>query len=99
MPAPNGGTAESADHLEVSLGVVQSLGPLLGDRHDVLDADPEPSGEVDPRLDGEAHPGPERLAVAGHEVRLLVHVQADPVAGAVHEQNPETRPFDDLACG
>src|SRR4029077_20730682 len=43
------------DEAEVALGVVQPQTPGLGDRDDVLDPDPEPAGEVDARLHGEAH--------------------------------------------
>ena len=59
--------------------------PVAGDHHDVLDAGPVPAGQVDAGLDGEGHARLQRQVVAGDDVGLLVHLQADAVAGAVDE--------------
>src|SRR4051794_32769260 len=49
------------DEAEAAFGVVEPQPAGLGDRDDVFDPDPEPAGEVDARLDGEAHTGQQRL--------------------------------------
>src|SRR6476659_3351843 len=51
----------------------------------VLEPDAELAGDRDHRLVAEAHPGRERRRVALGEVRPLVPVEADAVAGAVGE--------------
>src|SRR5690606_2136014 len=52
---------------------------------DVLDPHAEAAGEVDARLDGEAHAGLDRAVLALDHVRRLVGRGPDPVPGAVHE--------------
>ena len=39
------------DDLQIAGSVVQPTAAVLGDGHDVLDADPEPAGQVDAGLD------------------------------------------------
>src|SRR5215831_15786850 len=58
---------------------------LLGDVKTILEADPELAVDRDRRLVAETHPGLEPRGVAPHEVRPLVAVEADAVAGAVRE--------------
>ena len=60
---------------------------------------PYSSDEVDPGLDRERHPFPERLAVAGDDVRVLVALEADPVPGPVEERLPEALRLDRVARG
>ena len=45
----------SGDDLQLAGRVVQAAAAVLGDGDDVLDPHPEPAGQVDARLDGEAH--------------------------------------------
>src|SRR6476620_883856 len=73
------------DDAEVAFGVVESHTTRLGDRDDVLDPDPEPAGEVDARLHGEAHTRHERLLLTLDHVGRFVRGRADAVAGAVDE--------------
>src|SRR5580658_10307374 len=54
---------------------------------------------VDARFDGEGHARLEHLAVAGHDVRVLVYLQADPVTGAVEERLAVAGLGDRLAGG
>src|SRR5262245_50682008 len=84
-PDPANGSG-LGDDLHFVGGVVEAAAAVGGDRHDVLDADPELPRQVDPGLDREAHPGYERLALALHHVRRLVGGQPDAVAHAVHEE-------------
>ena len=49
------------------------------------------------RLDGERHPGPEDRSIVLHEVRGLVHLEADPVARTVDEALAEARRLDHRA--
>src|SRR3712207_875215 len=58
-------------------GRVQQLDTVSGDGDDHLQPHAEASGEVDPRLDAEAHPLLQRLPIAGDEIRRLVDLQAD----------------------
>ena len=62
---------------------VKSFGPLLRQVPAILHADAELAGNVDPGLVGETHAGLERRAIGAHEVRRLVPVHANAVAGAV----------------
>jgi len=70
---------------EAVIGVVQPLTAAPGDCDDVLDTHSEASGEVDTRLNREAHPRPEHLLLTLDQVRRLVRRHADAVAGAVDE--------------
>src|SRR5690349_22120033 len=62
----------SGDEPDLLGGVVEAPAAILGHRHDVLDPHAEAVGEVDPRLDREAHPRLERLLLALDHVRRLV---------------------------
>src|SRR5260221_13254512 len=72
----------------------EDFAALRGDQHIVLDAHadvPEWLGnvvrraDVKARLDGEHHAGPQLAPLALlHVVACVVHVEAEPVAGAVH---------------
>ena len=77
---------ESADDREVACGAVQAVGSVVGGDHDVLEAEPEAAGQVDAGLDAE---GVARrrggVRVARDDVRVLVLLDADAVAGAVDE--------------
>src|SRR5207248_5651908 len=55
---------------------------------DVLDAGAPLALDIDPGLDREGVPGPQGLAVAADEVGVLVLLEADAVARAVHEVGP-----------
>ena len=46
---------------------------------------PEPAVEIDPRLDAERHAGLEHRRVLFLGVRRLVHLESDPVPGAMEE--------------
>jgi len=81
-----------------AVGVVQPL-TVLGDDDEVLDPTAEPPVEVDPRLHREHHPRLQFPVVAGHDVRLLVDVEPDPVAGAVEERVAVPGVLDDIAGG
>ena len=60
---------------------------------------PNSPGEVDARLDGEAHPGHQRLLLALDHVRRFVRGGADAVAGAVDELLAVPRVGDHLPGG
>src|SRR5262249_18697013 len=60
-------------------------GAGVGDHDDVLDPGSPATGEVHARLDAEGHTWLEEEVVAGDDVRLLVDLQTDAVAGPVHE--------------
>src|SRR6185437_9630919 len=78
-------------------------GRRVGAYHDVLDARAV-RARVDARLDGERHARLERDRVALDDVRVLVRLKADTVAGAVDEplavagvgDDPARRPVDAL---
>src|SRR5215472_18517760 len=81
---------------QVAGGVVQPLATPLGADHDVLDPGAM-RARVDAGLDGERHARRQRLGVPGHDVGILVALQADPVAGPVHEVLAVTSRGDRLA--
>src|SRR6516164_2458528 len=91
--------------MQVMAGVVETPDPLCSDRHDVLDADAEPPGEIDPGLDGKAHARNELLLFTFDDVRRLVCGDPDAMAGAMDEpfavpglrDHPSRRPVDVLA--
>ena len=70
-------------------------GPSVGRDDDVLEPHPEPTGEVDARLDAERVARLERRRVARDHVRILVRLGADAVPDAVHEVLAEARVGDD----
>src|SRR4029453_11441663 len=82
---PEGDIALLLDDAEVGGRVVESFSPAPGDGGDVLDADPEPPGEVDAGLDGKTHPGHQGLSLALDHLRRFGGGSADSVAGAVNE--------------
>ena len=66
-------------------GVIQPPAGVCGDSHDVLDADSEPTAEIDAWLYREAHSWLEFVCLALDHVRGLVGGQAYAVSGAVDE--------------
>src|SRR5262249_19664629 len=66
---------------------------------DVLQPQPEATGDVDAGLDGEDVPRLHRRVVARDDVRVLMGLDTDPMAGAVHEVRPEAGGGDDPASG
>src|SRR5688572_1146151 len=75
-----------ADDRERVIRSVQRFGAtVIAEDRDVLDADAEPTREVDAGLDREGHARLEPLVVAAYEVRMLVSVEPDPMPGAVDE--------------
>ena len=72
----------------------------VGAAHDdVLDAGAVLADEVDPGFDREGHPLPQRLAVAGDDVRLLVALEPDPVTGPMEERVAVALGLDRIAGG
>src|SRR5262249_34804920 len=102
-PSPTGGGPSPRraarplllDDGEVALRLVQPLGPVRRRDHDVLEPEPEAPGEVDAGLDAERVARLERRPIAGHDVRLLVGLDADAVAGAVDEPVAQAGTGDD----
>ena len=64
---------------------------VLGDGHVVLDPDPDIACAVESRLDRDHVSGREPLAVSHHDLRRLVHVEPEAVAGLVHDHVREGR--------
>src|SRR5579883_1938234 len=109
--APGLWLSERVDKLPHILAerVVDRMGRLgeparasLGDQHVVLEPHPELAIDADGRLVRERHAGPQQGAVALHEIRPFVHVEADAVAGAVRQAGrrvarSEARAIDDAA--
>ena len=87
-----------ADDEQLSRSVVEPLVAVGGADHDVLDPRAVRAG-VDPRLHRERHARLEHLAVAGHDVRVLVRLQPDPVTGPVEERLAVPGRGDRLARG
>ena len=75
----------------------RSTRAVVGDDDDVLDPGAVAAREVDARLDRERHARLEDLGVAGHDVGLLVRLEADAVAGAVDERDAVPAALDDVA--
>src|SRR5688572_31803056 len=74
------------DDRECMIRLVQRLGAaILAEDRDVLDADAEPTRDIDAGLDREGHAPFEGLVVAAHEIRMLVAVEPDAMPGAVDE--------------
>ena len=97
-PRTTEGPRQLADDDQLSRGVVEPLVTVGGADHDVLDPRAVRAG-VDARLDRERHAGLEDLAVAGHDVRVLVRLQPDPVPGPVEERLAVPGRGDRLARG
>src|SRR5881628_1433094 len=75
-----------ADDRERVIRSVQWFGAaVVSEDRDVLDADAEPTRDVDAGLDRERHAGLELLVIAADEIRMLMSVEADAVSGAVDE--------------
>src|SRR4051794_4759078 len=91
-------TSRSAGHHpELTRLVVEDDRAVGTADHDVLDPRTVSAGEVDPGLDAERRADRERLVVARDEVRLLVPLEADPVAGSVDELLAVPLAVDDVA--
>jgi hypothetical protein len=78
--------------------VVEALVTVLCADDDVLDPRAV-RPRVDARLHRERHARLERIAVSGHDVRVLVRLEPDAVAGPVEEGRAEAGPGDRLARG
>ena len=89
--------ASGVDRDEAVVGTVEGIGATVGGDHDVLEAEAEAPGQVDAGLDREGVPGDEPVAVADHDVGVLVLLDADAVAGAVHEEVAVAGVVDDVA--
>src|SRR6266511_4231875 len=87
------------DDPETAGGLVEAAAALVGAGHDVLDPRPEAAGQVDAGLDRERHARLQRLPVAGHDIGVLMLVQADAVAGPVDEVLAVARGGDHVAAG
>src|SRR6185503_8168175 len=72
-------------HHEVAVGAVEAFAAAVDAHHDVLDARAVAARQVDAGLHRERHARLERPVRPGHDVRLLVHLEADAVSGAVDE--------------
>src|SRR5262245_65164398 len=66
-------------------GLREEFRAVLGDVQAILEPDAELAVDRDHRLVAEAHAGLQRRLVAAHEVRPLVAVEADAVAGAMRQ--------------
>src|SRR5687767_12806793 len=90
----------SPDHRQLrGAGGVDEGHTVHRDRRDDLEADSEPAGEVDPRLDAEDHPFFQGLPAALHQVRRLVDLEPEAVAGPVEERLAVARGGDVPARG
>src|SRR5262245_65022403 len=89
----------AVDHAQGPGRVVQHDGTVGTTDDDVLDPGAIAAREVDPRLDAECHPRAERLVVAGHQVRVLVALEADSVPGPVDERLAIALAVDDVPGG
>jgi hypothetical protein len=65
--------------------MIEDFGGAGAAHYDVLEPHSPAAGEVDAGLHAERHAGCERRGVAGHDVRVLVDLQADAVPRAVGE--------------
>src|SRR3954452_11595548 len=79
------GPRSAADDAQLAGLVVEDDRAVRAADDDVLDPGAVAPREVDPGLDAEGHPGLERLAVAGDEVRLLMALEPDSVTRPVEE--------------
>src|SRR4029453_3459660 len=84
---------------EITRGGVEPTAAVLGADDDVLDPGPVAALGVEAGLDREGHAGFQPLVVAGHDVGVLVLLQADPVPGAVQEQRAVAGGDDRAAAG
>ena len=76
----------------------EDLVARVGDRHDVLDADPEAARDIDPRLVGHRHARGEDLGGSADQVGMLVDLEADAMPqpmGKALVVGPEARSLDD----
>ena len=89
--------ADQLDEVELGRGRVQALAAVIGADHDVLDARAPRVAHVDPRLDAEGVARHQRLGVGGDDVRLLVGLHADAVAGPMQERLAVAGIGDDVA--
>src|SRR5215469_2490471 len=83
-PARHGRRALAVHHNEIPGHVVQPPVTVDGANNDVLDPG-SVRAWVDARLNGERMPGLEDLGVAGHNVGVLVGLEADAMTGPVYE--------------
>src|ERR1700730_2694363 len=86
---------DSQDQILRELG--EGIGAVGGDDHRVLDAYSAHAGQVDAGLDGDDRAALQRITGARGHSRRLVDLEADSVAGAVHERVAPTGGHDDGA--
>src|SRR5579871_3809012 len=82
------GLASGVEDRQPVVDEVEGARAVIGGDDDVLDTRAEPAGQVDAGLDRKCLAGAQRVAVAMHQVGILVFLATDPVAGTVHEERP-----------
>src|SRR5713226_8624683 len=85
------------DHTKRSSGIRQEPAPIGLDDDIVLDPHPAPTRDVDPWLDREHHPDLEHRLRAWVERRVLVRLEAEPVADTVEKPIAQPGGLDDLS--
>src|SRR5579875_999622 len=86
----------SSGEVDLARQLAEARAAVLGDLHDLLEADPELPRQVDPGLDRVDHPRLQHDVRPRHHVRRLVAGEPETVAGAVHEELAEAGGGDDL---
>ena len=77
---------QSADKTDPPIETGERLRAVLGDKHIIFDPDADAGRIIKARLDGENHARLQNFVVAAHDVGVLMHVKAEPVAGlGAHE--------------
>src|SRR5205807_9587273 len=75
----------SGDQVDVAGQLADAPRPVTGDMDDLLHADAELAGEIDPRLDREDHPLLDRLRVQAGDDRQFVHAEAEPAVDPLND--------------
>ena len=84
--------------LELVREVGQDLGAVLGNEGEVFEPDAAEALPVEPRLDGDHVTGDEPVVAEPADVRLLVHLETDAVAGPWKKPSTSTSPSALCSC-
>src|SRR6476620_11817467 len=77
--------ASAVDDVQPARGLIEHDRAVVAADRDVLDPGAVLAGQVEAGLDAERHAGPQRQLVPGHEVRILVALEADAVSRPMEE--------------
>ena len=89
----------STDRDQISRRRIETVDGVRAASHNILDSHPELTWDIYPWLYGESHAGFKRKLVPLDDVRVLVSLQSNPVAGPMDELLAKAALFYDVSRG